>query len=833
MASLREPQRYGERADPVQHAWTTVPRERFLRVWNDLPNLLVLSSLHGWGASECLTQCVQHLELARPPLSVRWCHCPTTLASFELETADDDAAPDRHHVVVLDGVIAAESDPLWEVVIDLIRRHPTVRVIVTSIDNAPDAVFRAGFAVQELTEHDLSLDEDELHAIARANGVELSTEQARHLLAVTRGCLSLARRQLERLRSNPEEGGGRWFNLSRSPGLSYLLEVERAHGIAEDPSRLLGLLDQAGAYRRFSARMLHEEGKPTPELRYFHRIQALPLGHAAAEPSTELDVFEWDQEVWGHFQSRLTIGQRRRRLQTALDRYRDHGQVDMQLYCLLELGETGPADALVDTHLRQLMVALPGVVAARLSTETPTSIGDHPHLLLLAGALLIRKGGHHLAAGRGFLRAARMLMKARPTPHDPGDAVRLLSRRAYLAATIGLRDEAQQSVKDLGELLDDDAENGLIARIAADPEAASRIAGDLYPAVWAASQIDDHRRMMVFAGLMEEFANPASPTHSAETHTTRLVSMLLGIDVPAGPGTSGTAPAGPMSMLEAGREAEAADIARTLERRLPDGYSWSTPEGYLLLVQALVNPREVPPPDVRRRVAMSARFWDDGRPSAFILSTAVVALLANDMLDCDVLAMLDDAPSDWSVETARTLVALAKGDLVAADEALRRAEGSWLAPRPAAVTSVLRILVYLRSGNEPGAAQYLGAAVGAHPRRLLRFALRFLPVEDFDRLRESVAEMPEIVELLAEAAADLRPYRLGVQFKLSDTEREVLEYLRAGHTNRQIAELRFVALSTIRTQVRLLLRKLGVANRREAVRRAEALGLFDNRQAGR
>jgi DNA-binding NarL/FixJ family response regulator len=60
---------------------------------------------------------------------------------------------------------------------------------------------------------------------------------------------------------------------------------------------------------------------------------------------------------------------------------------------------------------------------------------------------------------------------------------------------------------------------------------------------------------------------------------------------------------------------------------------------------------------------------------------------------------------------------------------------------------------------------------------------------------------------------------------LSPREREVLELIGAGATNREIAERLFLSPHTIKDHTTALYRKLGVRNRAEAAKRAEQLGL--------
>ena len=61
---------------------------------------------------------------------------------------------------------------------------------------------------------------------------------------------------------------------------------------------------------------------------------------------------------------------------------------------------------------------------------------------------------------------------------------------------------------------------------------------------------------------------------------------------------------------------------------------------------------------------------------------------------------------------------------------------------------------------------------------------------------------------------------------LSENELEVLRLLRTELSGPEIARQRMVSLSTIRTHTQHIYAKLGVNNRRAAVRRAEELGLL-------
>jgi DNA-binding NarL/FixJ family response regulator len=98
-----------------------------------------------------------------------------------------------------------------------------------------------------------------------------------------------------------------------------------------------------------------------------------------------------------------------------------------------------------------------------------------------------------------------------------------------------------------------------------------------------------------------------------------------------------------------------------------------------------------------------------------------------------------------------------------------------------------------------------------------------------------VAERLGAVPLLADLDDLLRKGRLGGgqpgrpaadAFALTGRERDVLELLALGRTNREIGETLFISEKTASVHVSNLIAKLGVANRTEAAAKARAVGLL-------
>ena len=108
---------------------------------------------------------------------------------------------------------------------------------------------------------------------------------------------------------------------------------------------------------------------------------------------------------------------------------------------------------------------------------------------------------------------------------------------------------------------------------------------------------------------------------------------------------------------------------------------------------------------------------------------------------------------------------------------------------------------------------------GAHLGTLMigRLGRRFTRAE-----REVARALSPVLSL---ALACRRPAReLHEVAPLGPTERELLSYLKLGYSSRQIALARGTSFFTVRNQLSALYRKLGVANRTEAVGRFDADG---------
>src|SRR4051812_6982887 len=88
------------------------------------------------------------------------------------------------------------------------------------------------------------------------------------------------------------------------------------------------------------------------------------------------------------------------------------------------------------------------------------------------------------------------------------------------------------------------------------------------------------------------------------------------------------------------------------------------------------------------------------------------------------------------------------------------------------------------------------------------------------------ADIAGAVRMVGLGMTVFRPHEAPAGPPLSEREREVLEAIASGATNREIAGRLFLSPHTVKEHTSSLYRKLGVRNRAEAVQKAQRLGLI-------
>jgi LuxR family maltose regulon positive regulatory protein len=205
---------------------------------------------------------------------------------------------------------------------------------------------------------------------------------------------------------------------------------------------------------------------------------------------------------------------------------------------------------------------------------------------------------------------------------------------------------------------------------------------------------------------------------------------------------------------------------------------------------------------------------------------------------------------------ARALIARYKterapGDLQAALSLLARLlQAAETGERNGSVIEILILqsLAYQAQGDQPRALASLERALSlAEPEGYVRIfvdkgeAVRLLievqsrnrdhPLSGYvDKLLSTFAQpaatTPKSKTLAPYASAGVKNLKSEIVEPLSERELEVLKLLRSELSGPEIAEQLIVSLNTLRSHTKRIFNKLGVNNRRAAVRRAEELDLF-------
>lgn len=132
----------------------------------------------------------------------------------------------------------------------------------------------------------------------------------------------------------------------------------------------------------------------------------------------------------------------------------------------------------------------------------------------------------------------------------------------------------------------------------------------------------------------------------------------------------------------------------------------------------------------------------------------------------------------------------------------------------------------LLEGITAGAAGYI--LKESSGEELVAAVLRVLhgePVLDHDLAMRLVSRLSDLAKTRNEPPNERRRPALS-EGHLSAREEEVLRLIAAGTTNRQIAQNLHVSLSTVKTYVERIIRKLGVSDRTQAAVKAAELGLL-------
>ncbi len=220
-------------------------------------------------------------------------------------------------------------------------------------------------------------------------------------------------------------------------------------------------------------------------------------------------------------------------------------------------------------------------------------------------------------------------------------------------------------------------------------------------------------------------------------------------------------------------------------------------------------------------------------PYAPVLSSLRARVLIEHVGDLDgALAVLAEAAQTAETDVATGRLQLAAGDPGTALPALERARSTTPALGVTAVEAALLAAVASEQLRDPAAAdaaleQALALADESGHRSVFDATARVVEPLLRRRIRHGTAHPELVCELLNASQHREVSVRPGAPLlePLSGRESMLLRYLPTSLSNREIAGELFVTTNTVKTHLRSIYRKLGVAGRREAVERARALRL--------
>jgi len=110
--------------------------------------------------------------------------------------------------------------------------------------------------------------------------------------------------------------------------------------------------------------------------------------------------------------------------------------------------------------------------------------------------------------------------------------------------------------------------------------------------------------------------------------------------------------------------------------------------------------------------------------------------------------------------------------------------------------------------------------------RMAPAAARSAGASGFISKDQGAGEVVAAVRMVAQGLETFAPRQEQSEPPLTAREREVLDLIARGATNREIAQALFLSPHTVKEHTSVLYRKLGARNRAEAVQRAQRIGLL-------
>ncbi|MDE0572699.1 LuxR C-terminal-related transcriptional regulator [Demequina sp. B12] len=800
-------------------SWALLERATEVRSLRDLATITVIAALPSWGATTWMRQCQARIE-SHTGTKTWWF---TNRRGIEETIADPASA--SAPVYFISKVELTDDDPLWEQLVALTQLPHRPRVVVRSLDLPPPLPVDD---VHVMTEADLALSAVEVTCLAQLNEIDAPATMYASLTGRYRGNPALVRRRLEMLRT--AEGSSPWADPDVRLDLHLVTELATrfidVQPERRDSSTMMQLLRRASHLRRASAELLtgaHHDR--TTVHANFERIRMLPLGTHEVDPETGQSVMEWHPEVWEAVQRYRSPDANLAALRDGLAATQANDHLGMQVYYLLALGQVGQAESLIWKNLRFFLLSPPAVIIQAITAVPWAQLRHFPAMLLIAGEYRSRQTLTPAVSEQFYLAALSQLAMRRP--RSPFEKLQVVTRQVMAHMSLGQRSDTMRLLAEVEELLGDNSHPGLLSLAAKDATVAENLAAEMYIPFWAATQVDDNMQALLFTSVMRSHHNPNSRTAMADSQAALTHEVFLGY-APDHRDDLGSSFTDALVVLEWGDDERALHLTEFLAERRKQAPSRSVAEAFVLMMHAVLTPDSMDRRLLQDSLQRSSHYWADGRPSAAILGATTMATLAVGDVVTALRLIRSRPPQEWFTLTAEALVMLALDRAGEAMEAVEQVDSICTAPRSRAIAGAIAAVAHLRMDSPAAAVQRLEATLRGTSAGLLRVGLRFVTAEDFDDLMNYLDQCsPELARVLSEAATDTRHWHRATLAPLTPVDRENLKALRNGATNTEIAQQRFVSINTVRTQIRLLLRKLKASDRMQAVAYAERLGVFE------
>lgn len=802
-------------------------RSRFEPVWNSLPQLTILAAMPGWGKRTWMEQCADHLTRERP--AIRSFDAADLDSMVARADSGNESKPQR--LALLDGRSAATEPTFWVTLAQILEARPWLSCVVATYDEPPHdltALIGDVPATSEenlwglienavvLNERDLAFNPEE-----RANVTRLLVDEGllRDLIPIGAnelGCPYLIGQQITRLSRN--ENAGSWTPTDPSVVnhlLALLNTVETAEGFGR--SHIGGAFEAARSFRSVTDDLLTAAGiEPRNASNAIRRFSDVPLFDHAIDDEVDRDAVSWRSSAWRAVAAAETDAMTTARLERGHEAVQGSGRTAAPLFYLLQLGRLREAEILVRRNFRWFLIFADAPLVESVISTAPDPRAT-PALVLLRAEFLQRERGLQPQLRGAVSDAVHSLRSWRAS--SLGEEIERSGLLAFGATLMGSHEHVRRYLDHVRELL---ATPSRLDEITDETDQRIRMVGACYLAYWAALQTDQHVAALELATQMLSLSRPDDRMYFYELVSLSTQQDFLGVRSlsPSGaqPPSEPHSQSIPLIYLEDARDAEAASfltplLARELSR------SRSAVDGLILLVQGLIGYEGLSVPFVEAVTRRSSESWRNRQPSSFIVCSAVIALASMGARNeaRSWVATLGEQTDVFS-SLAHGFLSLWEGEPLRAIEHLHDIRDPQM-PRFEVCAQVLTAAAHAVRADESRALMALTSLWRAYPSpRLIRFALRMIPQGVFEWLHGLRSEMPSpLAELFDDAQSDNRTIRWDSRPKLTMAEQEILRLLADGMSNQQIASARFVNVSTLRTQLKTLYRKLGVSGRTEAL----------------